>query len=125
MALTTESRELLITALTGNGYKIYDTVPNVPITPSVVIVRDSPWIRPNRIGSHMNYEVRWRILVNVNPRVNESATKTTEDAIDVLLAEIPTVFVVELVNAPQLLSLGAQGTVMSTEINVNIQMKEG
>jgi len=125
MALTTESRELLITALTGNGYKIYDTVPNVPITPSVVIVPDSPWIRPNRIGSHMNYEVRWRILVNVNPRVNESATKTTEDAIDILLAEIPTVFVVELVNAPQLLSLGAQGTVMSTEINVNIQMKEG
>ena len=65
MALTTESRELLVTALTGNGYRIYDTVPAVPATPSVVIVPDSPWIRPNRIGSTLNYEVRWRVLVNV------------------------------------------------------------
>ena len=84
MALTTESRELLITALAGNGYRIYDTVPAVPATPSVVIVPDSPWIRPNRIGSTLNYEVRWRVLVNVNPRNNESATKTTEDALDTL-----------------------------------------
>ena len=111
MALTTESRELLVTALTGNGYRIYDTVPAVPATPSVVIVPDSPWIRPNRIGSTLNYEVRWRVLVNVNPRNNESATKTTEDALDTLLVEIPSTFVVDAVNAPQLLSLGGQGTV--------------
>ena len=124
MALTTESRELLVTALTGNGYRIYDSVPAVPATPSVVIVPDSPWIRPNRIGSPLNYEVRWRVLVNVNPRNNESATKTTEDALDTLLAEIPSTFVVDAVNAPQLLSLGGQGTVMSTEINVSIRMKE-
>ena len=124
MALTTESRELLITALAGNGYRIYDTVPAVPATPSVVIVPDSPWIRPNRIGSTLNYEVRWRVLVNVNPRNNESATKTTEDALDTLLVEIPSTFVVDVVNAPQLLSLGGQGTVMSTEINVSIRMKE-
>jgi len=32
--------------------------------------------------------------------------------------------VVDAVNAPQLLSLGGQGTVMSTEINVSIRMKE-
>ena len=124
MALTTESRELLVTALTGNGYRIYDSVPAVPATPSVVIVPDSPWIRPNRIGSPLNYEVRWRVLVNVNPRNNESATKTTEDALDTLLTEIPSTFVVDAVNAPQLLSLGGQGTVMSTEINVSIRMKE-
>lgn len=124
MALTTESRELLVTALTGNGYRIYDTVPAVPATPSVVIVPDSPWIRPNRIGSTLNYEVRWRVLVNVNPRNNESATKTTEDALDTLLVEIPSTFVVDVINAPQLLSLGGQGTVMSTEINVSIRMKE-
>tara|TARA_R110000787_G_scaffold26283_3_gene73572 strand:- start:3722 stop:4096 length:375 start_codon:yes stop_codon:yes gene_type:complete len=124
MALTTESRTLLIAALTGNGYKVYDTVPAVPTTPSVCIVPDSPWIRPNRIGSNLNYEVRWRILVNVNARVNDSATTTTEDAIDTLLAQIPSTFQVDVVNAPQLLSLGAQGTVVSTEINVNISMKE-
>ena len=125
MSLATESRELIIDALTGNGYKVYDTVPATPITPSVVCIPDSPWIRPSRLGSNLNYEIRWRILVNINARVNESATKATEDAIDTLLAALPNTVLVELINAPQLLSIGAQGTVMSTEINVTMQMKVG
>ena len=125
MSLATESRETLIAALTGNGYKVYDTVPATPITPSVVCVPDSPWIRPSRLGSNLNYEIRWRILININARVNESATKATEDAIDALLVELPNTVLVDVINAPQLLSLGAQGTVMSTEINVSMQMKEG
>jgi hypothetical protein len=125
VSLATESREAIITALSGNGYKVYDTVPATPITPSVVCVPDSPWIRPNRLGSNLNYEIRWRILVNINARVNESATKATEDAIDTLLVALPNTVLVDVINAPQLLSLGAQGTVMSTEINVSMQMKEG
>ena len=125
MSLATESREAIVAALTGHGYKIYDTVPATPITPSVVCVPDSPWIRPNRLGSNLNYEIRWRILININARVNESATKATEDAIDALLVELPDTVLVELINAPQLLSIGAQGTVMSNEINVSMQMKEG
>ena len=125
MSLATDSRETIIAALTGNGYKVYDTVPATPITPSVVCVPDSPWIRPNRMGSNLNYEIRWRILVNINARVNESATKATEDAIDTLLVVLPNTVLVDVINAPQLLSLGAQGTVMSTEINVSMQMKEG
>ncbi len=125
MSLATESRELIVDALTGNGYKVYDTVPATPITPSVVCIPDSPWIRPSRLGSNLNYEIRWRILVNINARVNDSATKATEDAIDTLLAALPNTVLVEVINAPQLLSIGAQGTVMSTEINVTMQMKEG
>jgi hypothetical protein len=125
VSLATESREAIIDALSGNGYKVYDTVPATPITPSVVCVPDSPWIRPNRLGSNLNYEVRWRILVNINARVNDSATKATEDAIDALLVVLPDTVLVEVINAPQLLSLGAQGTVMSTEINVSMQMREG
>jgi len=123
VSLATESRETIIAALTGHGYKIYDTVPATPITPSVVCVPVSPWIRPSRLGSNLNYEVRWRILVNINARVNESATKSTEDAIDALLVELPNTVLVDVINAPQLLSLGAQGTVLSTEINVSMQMK--
>lgn len=124
MALTTEARELLITALTPSGYRIYDTVPATPITPSVVIIPDSPWIVPSRLGSNLNYRCRWRALVTINARVNDTATTQTETAIDALLALIPNNFAVESVNSPQLLSLGAQGTVISTEINLTIEMKE-
>jgi hypothetical protein len=120
MALTTESRTLLIAALTGNGYKVYDNVPAVPDNPERVhrpgLAVDPA--EPDRL--HPQLRVRWRILVNVNARVNDSATTTTEDAIDTLLAQIPSTFQVDVVNAPQLLSLGAQGTVVSTEINVSI-----
>jgi len=125
MALTTEARELIVTSLTGLGYKIYDTVPTVPVTPSVVIVPDSPWVEPTRIGSTLNYAVRWRLLLNVNVRVNAVAISTTEDALDVLLAALPASVNVASVNPPQLLTLGSQGTVMTTEIQVQIQMKEG
>ena len=97
MALTTEARAILITAFSGLGYRIYDTVPGTPITPSVVIVPDSPWIVPSRLGSTLNYRC---------------------------LAQVPNNFSVESVTAPQLLSLGAQGTVISTEINLSIEMKE-
>ena len=124
MALTTEARQLLITALTPSEYRIYDTVPATPITPSVVIIPDSPWIVPSRIGSNLNYRCRWRVLVNINARVNDTATTQTETAIDALLALIPNTVAVESVNSPQLLSLGAQGTVISTEINLSIEMKE-
>jgi hypothetical protein len=125
MALTTEARELIVTSLTGLGYKIYDTVPTVPVTPSVVIVPDSPWVQPTRLGSNLNYAVRWRLLLSVNVRVNAVAIETTEDALDVILAALPKTVNVASVNAPQLLTLGAQGTVMTTEIQIQIQMKEG
>jgi hypothetical protein len=125
MALTTEARELIVTSLTGLGYKIYDTVPTVPVTPSVVIVPDSPWVQPTRLGSNLNYAVRWRLLLSVNVRVNAVAIETTEDALDVILAALPKPVNVASVNAPQLLTLGAQGTVMTTEIQIQIQMKEG
>ena len=124
MALTTEARELLITAFTGLGYRIYTTVPSTPITPSVVVIPDSPWIVPSRLGSTLNYQCRWRALLTINARVNDTATTQTETAIDTLLAAVPNNFLVESVSAPQLLSLGAQGTVISTEINLSIEMKE-
>lgn len=124
MALTTEARGMLIAAFSGQGYRIYNTVPGTPITPSVVVVPDSPWIIPSRLGSTLNYRCRWRVLININARVNDTATMQTEDAVDTLLALVPDNFVVESVIAPQLLSLGAQGTVISTELNLSIEMKE-
>jgi len=124
MALTTEARAMLITAFSGHGYRIYDTVPSTPITPSIVIVADSPWVLVNRLGSNLNYNCRWRVLININARVNDTATLQTETALDTILALVPTNFLVESVSSPELLSIGAQGTVVSTAINLSIDMKE-
>jgi len=122
-ALSTESRELLLTAFQGAGYRVYDTVPAVPKPPAIVVSPDSPWIRPNRIGSNLNYECRWKILIVISPRQNAAATLDTENAVDTVLGLIPTSFQCQGVNAPQLQDIGAQGTILTTEINVSASMK--
>lgn len=123
-ALSTESRTTLAAALTGHGYKVYSTAPAVPVTPSIVIVPDSPWITPERIGSVLNYRVRWKVLVVISPRKNEAASTDTETAVDTILGLIPAGFVVDQVGPPSLADIGAQGTVVTTEINVQAHMKE-
>ncbi len=124
MALSTQSREALITALEGHGIKVYDTVPAVPKPPAIVITPDAPWIIPERLGTPLNYRVRWRVMVVISPRNNEAATTDIEDAVDTVLDLIPSTFNVEQVNPPQLSDIGAQGTVLTTEINVSAHWKE-
>lgn len=124
-ALSTEARELLITAFTSSGYRVYDTVPNIPTPPAIVIIPDSPWITPGRLGSNLNYECRWKILIVIKKRQNAAETLDSENAVDTLLGLIPSSFQVTGVNAPQLNDLGSQGIAVTTEINVTIQMKEG
>jgi hypothetical protein len=124
-ALTTEARELLITAFTSSGYRVYDTVPNIPTPPAIVVIPDSPWILPGRLGSNLNYECRWKILIVIKKRQNAAETLDSENAVDTLLGLIPDTFQVTGVNAPQLNDLGSQGIAVTTEINVTIQMKEG
>lgn len=123
-ALTTESRGLLVTALSGHGFKVYGTAPAVPVTPSIVIVPDAPWVTMERIGSPLNYRVRWKLLVVISPRKNDAASVDTENAIDLILGLIPGGFTVDQVGPPSLTDIGAQGTVVTTEINVQAHMKE-
>jgi hypothetical protein len=122
-ALSTESREELVAAFTGQGLKVYTTVPAVPKPPCIVVIPDSPWIQPTRLGSNLNYRVRWKVLVVISPRNNEAATLDIEDAVDLILGLIPSGYVAELVSPPQLADTGAQGTVYTTEISVTVQMQ--
>lgn len=122
-ALSTESREELVAAFTGHGLKVYTTVPAVPKPPCIVVIPDSPWIQPTRLGSNLNYRVRWKVLVVISPRNNEAATLDIEDAVDLILGLIPSGYVAELVSPPQLADTGAQGTVYTTEISVTVQMQ--
>lgn len=124
-ALSTEARELLTTAFTSSGYRVYDTVPNIPTPPAIVVRPDSPWLVPGRLGSNLNYEARWIITIVIKKRQNAAETLDTENAVDTILGLIPTSFTVRAVNAPQMTDLGSQGMAITTEIEVSIQMKEG
>ena len=123
-ALSTQSREALVQAFEGHGIRVYETVPAVPKPPAIVITPDAPWIIPDRVGSFLNYRVRWRVLVVISPRNNEAATLDVEDAVDTLLGLVPSGFTVDQVNNPQLNDVGAQGTVLTTEIQISTHWKE-
>lgn len=123
-ALTTESRTALANALGANGWRVYDTPPPVPIPPCITFVADSPWVKPSRIGSNLNYEVRWRILVAIRIRKNSAELLDAENAVDTILGLIPAGFEVAQVGPPQLTDTGAQGTVLTIEIAVSAHMKE-
>ena len=72
----------------------------------------------------MNYTTRWRILVVISPRQNAAAQTDTENAVDLVLGAIPAPYLVTSIGAPQLTDTGAQGIVITTEINVSVRMKE-
>lgn len=123
-ALTTEARTTLTAALAASGLKVYDTVPSVPNPPCIVVVPDTPWLLPERLGSTLNYRARWRILIVISPRNNAQAVLDIEDAVDSCLGLIPTGFNVDLVNPPSLSDTGAQGNVYTVELAVSAHMKE-
>jgi len=123
-ALTTEARTALTTAMEASGLRVYDTVPAVPSPPCIVVVPDTPWLLPERLGSTLNYRARWRILIVISPRNNAQAVLDIENSVDDCLGLIPTGFNVDLVNPPSLSDTGAQGTVYTVELAVSAHMKE-
>ena len=119
-ALTTEARLAITTAVTGLGYKVYTSTPPVPIPPSIVIMADSPWVIPERLG-RLSYRTQWRLMVIVNPRKNSAAQL---DAIDIILQALPTYVAVTSIGPPVLMDVGSQGSIITVEISVTASMKE-
>jgi hypothetical protein len=122
-ALTTEARLAITTSMTGLGYKVYTSTPQVPIPPSIVIMADSPWVVPERLG-RKSYRTQWRLVVVVNPRKNSAAQLDAEDAIDTILGALPVYAVVTDVGPPTLVDVGAQGSVITVDIRITAAMKE-
>lgn len=122
--LSTQARAELVTLLEGTGRTVHAVPPPVPIPPCLVVVPDSPWMVPNRIGSARNYQLRYRVLVVSDARVNTSAMADAEAAVDAILDALTGKFAVTQVGPPQLTDTGAQGVVQTTEITLTAQVKE-
>ncbi len=123
--LSTEARLTLATGLANTGWQIYDHAPEIPRPPAIVITPDVPWIRLDRIGGFLNYEVRLRVLIVVANKKNQAQLETVEQAVDTVLVNLPAGFVPDIIGPPQLTDIGAQGTVTTVEVNVSAHMKEG
>ena len=113
-ALSTDARlELAGLLATVTGYKVQDVAPNVPIPPCLVIVPDTPWIVPERIGSVLNYRLRLKVLVVVDSRNNAAVLKKMESAVEAVVVAIGDTFIIDQISPPQITDTGATAVLVS------------
>ena len=113
-ALSTDARlELAALLASVTGYKVHDVAPNVPIPPCLVIVPDTPWIVPERIGSVLNYRLRLKVLVVVDSRNNAAGLKKLEEAVEAVAVAVGDSFIIDQISPPQITDTGATAVLVS------------
>lgn len=118
LPLCTQARNELAGLLgTVTGFKVHAVAPAVPVPPCIVIVPDTPWIAPERSGSVLNYRLRLKVLVVVDARSNVQGLAKAEAAVERVLLAIGRKFIVDQVSPPGLTDVGAQGSVLVSEIS--------
>jgi hypothetical protein len=113
-ALATDARDELATLLaTVTGYKVHKVAPNAPIPPCLVIVPDTPWIVPERIGTVLNYRLRLKVLVVVDSRNNAAALVKMENAVEAVAVAIGDTFIIDQISPPQITDTGSSAVLVS------------
>ena len=113
-ALATDARDELATLLaTVTGYKVHKVAPNAPIPPCLVIVPDTPWIVPERIGTVLNDRLRLKVLVVVDSRNNAAALVKMENAVEAVAVAIGDTFIIDQISPPQITDTGSSAVLVS------------
>jgi hypothetical protein len=121
MTAVTDAREDLVAALADAvSVKVYPTPPPTPIAPCVVVACGSPWITPERLGGPLQARVSWKVLVVV--RDDAGHVPALEALVETVLGALPDGYVCDSVGPPSSLDIGAQGSVMVTEINLTARL---
>lgn len=121
-ALATTTRLAVGTALASGGRTVHTTAPKVPIPPCLVIVPDTAWITPTRIGGTQRYELRLKVLAVA--RDNDEGVADLEDAVEDIMYKTRALAVVTQVTPPMSTDIGGQGSVLVSEVHLSIQVKE-
>jgi hypothetical protein len=122
--LSTDARTTLAQNLEQVGVKVWSVAPSVPTPPCIVLKPDTVWIIPRRIGSNLNYEVRFSVLIVADGRTNAQALAKCEELVEKVLTYAGDGFLVEQVGPPLLTDLGGKGSALTVETTITVQVKE-
>jgi len=119
--LPTEAREQLVTWLETTSWRVESLIPPVPTPPMLAVTADTPWLDPERLPS-LAAAVNLKVLAVArdNREGQEQLEQMIHDVLDALHGRTEW----RSVTAPQVLDLGAQGTVLVSEVSVTIHVKE-
>lgn len=121
-AITTSARQSVVTGFSSVSATIYDTAPAAPIPNSVVVLPDNPWFTPATIGDRLRGELRLRALCVT--RDGAGGLDAMETLIEDVLSHVPTGAIVDEVTAPASTDIGAQGSVLVSEVRFRLHIKE-
>lgn len=111
-------RDNLETAITSNSnYSVYDVVPEIISTPSIMIMAGSPWLQPVTVGNNKAYRVQYVLECIAASISNPGALEKIESMVATVLPLIPTSWQIQNVSSPSIRSANTND-VYSVEISV-------
>jgi hypothetical protein len=119
--LPTEAREALVTALNTTDYPVEPVVKPVPVAGRLYVLADDPWLSTSRLPATA-FAVNLKVLAVA--RDNKDGLEQLEAMVMDALGAVTGLYTVGNVGSPKVYDLGAQGTVLVSEIPVTIQVKE-
>lgn len=120
--LATATREAIVDLLEATGHTVHGIAPKVPHPPCLVVLPDAGWISLDRIGSPNRWEMRFRVLAVA--RDNDEGLPELEDAVQDVLGALADTCAIRGVTPPQSTDIGAQGSVLVSEVMLSIHVKE-
>lgn len=124
MALSTDARDEIATALRSAGIEAFPFPPETPTLPSAIVLPDDPYLIPNRVGVGLTYSAAYSVDCLAQALDNEAGLAAVEALIDSVLAALPNGVTPTRVSRPVIESLGAQGNAYVSSIQVTAQLTE-
>ena len=124
MTIQAEIRAPLATALSGLVASVYEVVPEVMTSPSVIISPDSPYLSPNIINqSTTKVQINMIVTAAVGYQNNAGALDNLEQLVISILGAMPSGYVVGDVQRPSVLE-AQTGKYLVADIPVSTQYTE-
>lgn len=112
------TRSTLAAAFSSLAATSYNSVPESPIPPAIVIVPSSPYLEPNLLGAITKVKINFTITAIVAYNSNPASLDNLEQLVIGILAAIPQGYEVGNVEKPAPLEVGAS-TMLVCDINVS------
>lgn len=112
------TRSTLASAFSSLAATSYNSVPESPIPPAIVIVPSSPYIEPALLGSLTKVKINFTVTAIVAYNSNPAALDNLEQLIMGILAAVPSGYEVGTTSKPTPLEVGAS-TMLTADINVS------
>lgn len=116
------TRTALKNSLSGVTANVYNSVPETPFLPFVVIVPSQPYMEPNIIGkSTTHVKLNFVLSCGVSNADNESALDNLEQLTLSVLAAIPSGYEISTVSQPAPATVGNGSRILVSEIEISTQ----